>query len=97
MSYTPETPGQPDGNGERRTNPRGALIFAAVVVVLAIILVGLFLTAGGDEACDDWTAAKTEWVSSFPPIQQSSKSDLADFQGWVEIDGERVDRPEGCT
>lgn len=97
MSYTPGAPVPPDGGGGSRTNPRGALVFAAVVVVVAIIAIGLFLTVGGnDPACDEWIDAKTEWVTSFPPIQQDTKADLADFQGWVEIDGERIDRPEEC-
>lgn len=97
MSYTSETPEPPQGGAERRTNPRGALIFAAAVIVVAIIAIGLFLTVGGnDPACDEWIEAKTEWVTSFPPIQQDTKADLAEFQGWVEIDGERIDRPEGC-
>jgi hypothetical protein len=80
-----------------RTNSRGAWIFVAAVLVITLIVVGIFLASGGsDPACDEWEKAKSEWVSSFPPIQQQTKSDLADFQGWVENDGQRTDRPEGC-
>lgn len=91
----------PSGEGrqpEARTNVRGAWIFAIAVIVVAIVAIGLFLAAGGsDAACSDWEDAKTEWVATFPPIQQNTKSDLADFQGWVELNGQRVDRPKGCT
>jgi hypothetical protein len=84
---------QPTG----RTNPRGAWIFVIVVLVIALVVVGVFLSAGSsDPACDAWDEAKSEWVSSFPPIQQQTKSDLADYQGWVEVGGQRTDRPEGC-
>lgn len=88
-----ETPIQP---GER-TAARAAWIFGVALLVVAVVVVGLFFFAGqGDPACDGWEEAKSEWVETFPPIQRQINADLADFQGWVEIDGQRVDRPEGC-
>lgn len=86
-----------EGRSEARTNPKGALVFVIAVVVVAVVVIGLLVTAGsGDEACADWEAAKAEWVESYPPIQRETQADLADFQGWVELNGERIERPEGC-
>ena len=86
----------PEG-AEPRTNLRGAVIFAIAIVLVAAVVVGVFAFGGkSDPVCAEWEDAKAEWVATFAPIQQRTKSDLADFQGWVEIDGTRVDRPEGC-
>lgn len=88
---------QPASQPEAQTNRRGAMIFGAAVVVVAIVVVVLFMFVGKeDPACDEWEQAKNEWVSSFPPIQRQTNADLANFQGYVDLDGERVTRPEGC-
>lgn len=88
---------QPGSQPEPQTNKRGALMFGAGIIVVAVVLVVLFMFAGkGDSACDQWEEAKTEWVSSFPPIQRQTNADLANFQGYVDLNGERVTRPEGC-
>ena len=88
---------QSESQPEPQTNRRGALMFGAAIIVVAIILVGLFMFVGqGDPACDRWEEAKNEWVSSFPPIQRQTNADLANFQGYVDLNGERVTRPEGC-
>jgi len=93
-----ETENQPEPEGTApRTNLRGAVVFAIAVVVVAAVVIGVIALGGGtDPECREWEDAKAEWVATFAPIQRQTKSDLADFQGWVEVDGERVDRPEGC-
>jgi hypothetical protein len=81
-----------------KTNPRGAWIVAIVliVVILAAGVTVLLVSRNADPACADWNRSKAEWVASFPPIEQKTKADLADYQGWVDLNGARVARPDGC-
>ena len=80
-----------------RTYSRAAWIFGVAFLVVAMVVVGLLLFAGrGDPMCDEWEEARSEWVETFPPIQRQINADLADFQGWIDVDGQRVVRPDGC-